>query len=187
MAVDLKRATIPFRDRQRMRIKGRQVVLRPADNGDAEELQRRLARVVREGVYLDETPDSLPGKQETKEEIREIQQRGGMYTVVEVDGEIAGAAILKRGSRGISRHTVRFRTWLTPGYRGMGLGKKLMEYTIGWARANGVEKINLDVWSSNDRAIELYKKYGFQVEGRLRKQAILRGDYVDEVFMGLFL
>jgi RimJ/RimL family protein N-acetyltransferase len=187
MAVELKQATIPFRERQMMRIKGKQVVLRPATDGDAEELSRRLARVVREGVYLDETPATLPDRRETQEEIRHIQTHGGMYAVVEVDGEIAGAALLKRGSRGISRHTVRFRTWLTPGYRGMGLGKKLMEYTIAWARAHGVEKINLDVWSSNHRAIQLYKKYGFQVEGRLRRQAILRGEYVDEVFMGLFV
>ncbi|PTM57742.1 GNAT family N-acetyltransferase [Desmospora activa] len=187
MAADVKERTAPFSERQKMKAKGRQVMLRPAIPRDAEELRRRLARVVREGVYLDETPDSLPDKQEKKEEIQEIQDAGGMYTVVEVDGEIAGAAILKRGNRGISRHTARFRTWLTPGYRGMGLGRKLMEYTIAWARTQEVEKINLDVWSSNDRAIELYKKYGFKVEGRLRKQAILHGKYVDEVYMSLFL
>lgn len=187
MAVELKEATAPFQERQGMKIKGRQVVLRSATPRDAEELQRRLARVVREGVYLDETPDTLPDKREKKEEIQEIQDADGMYAVVEVDGEIAGAATLKRGSRGITRHTVRFRTWLTPGYRGMGLGRKLMEYTIAWARVHGVEKINLDVWSSNERAIKLYKKYGFKVEGRLRKQAILQGKYVDEVYMSLFL
>lgn len=166
---------------------GHRIVLRPASDKDAPELKSRLARVIQEEVYLDEAQDSLPDIQETQHEIREIQRDKGMYTVVEVDGKIAGAALLRRGSRDKSFHTAKFRTWLTPGYRGMGLGKKLMAYTIDWARRNRVEKIVLDVWSTNNRAIRLYKRYGFQIEGRLRRQAILKGNYVDEVFMALFL
>ncbi|QKG83794.1 GNAT family N-acetyltransferase [Kroppenstedtia pulmonis] len=166
---------------------GHRIVLRPASDKDAPELKSRLARVIQEEVYLDEAGDSLPDIQETQHEIREIQRDKGMYTVVEVDGKIAGAALLRRGSRDKSFHTAKFRTWLSPGYRGMGLGKKLMAYTIDWARQNRVEKIVLDVWSTNNRAIRLYKRYGFQIEGRLRRQAILKGNYVDEVYMALFL
>jgi RimJ/RimL family protein N-acetyltransferase len=189
MALQLTRMfPAAFRDRRVYRGKeGEKIVLRPATREDAPELTKRLARVVKEGIYLDENPDNLPTHQEKRDEIREIHRNKGMYTVVEVEGKIAGAALLRRGSKGISDHTAKFRTWLVPGYRGMGLGKKLMEYTIDWAHANGLEKINLDVWSSNNRAIQLYKKYGFRVEGRLRRQAILQGKYVDEVFMSLFL
>ncbi|OYD07183.1 GNAT family N-acetyltransferase [Paludifilum halophilum] len=189
MAVELQNAVASFHERQTHHTKdGHTVTIRPAESErDASEIRRRLARVVKEGVYLDETPDSLGDTGKKKDEIREIQKGGGMYTVVEVDGTIAGVALLRRGSKGISYHTAKFRTWLIPRYRGMGLGKKLMNYSIDWARANGIEKVNLDVWSNNDRAIQLYKKYGFRVEGRLRRQAILKGEYVDEVFMGLFL
>ncbi len=69
----------------------------------------------------------------------------------------------------------------------MGLGKKLMEYTIDWAQDNNLEKINLDVWSNNERAIRLYRKYGFRLEGNRRRQGILNGEYVDEIFMSRFL
>ncbi|MFC4077307.1 GNAT family N-acetyltransferase [Salinithrix halophila] len=166
---------------------GHSLVIRPAEPHDAQEIHRRLTRVVEEGVYLNETPDSLPDREEKREEIEDIREGGGMYTVVEVDGEIAGVALLRRGLEGTSDHTAKFRTWLVPGYRGLGLGTQLLEYTIEWARTHGVEKINLDVWDNNDRAIQLYEKYGFQVEGRRLKQAVIEGEYVDELYMGLFV
>ncbi|WP_188431839.1 GNAT family N-acetyltransferase [Kroppenstedtia guangzhouensis] len=176
-----------FQEKRTYPVNGHMVVIRQARGEDAPELRKRLARVVREKVYLDEAPDSLPDSREQEEEIEQIQDSGGLYAVVKVDGIIAGTARLRRGSRGISDHTAAFRTWIIPGYRGMGLGKKLMEYTIDWAKVNGIEKINLDVWSNNDRAIRLYQKYGFRLEGRRRRQAILNGEYVDEIFMSRFL
>ncbi|PTX59149.1 hypothetical protein C8P63_11394 [Melghirimyces profundicolus] len=187
MAVDLKRTAPPYEEKKTYRVKGHDVVIRQASAQDAPELKKRLARVVQEGVYLDETPETMPDTREHERQIREIRDKGGMYAVVKVDGKIVGSARLKRGSKGMSHHTAKFRTWLTPGYRGMGLGKKLMEYTIAWAKAHGIEKINLDVWETNDRAIRLYRKYGFRLEGRRRRQAILNGQYVDEVFMARFL
>ncbi|MGF7087721.1 RimJ/RimL family protein N-acetyltransferase [Kroppenstedtia sanguinis] len=177
-----------FQEKRTFQVNRQRVVIRQARREeDAPELRQRLARVIRERVYLDETPDSLPDSQEQKEEIKQIQDAGGMYAVVKVDGIIAGTAQLRKGSRGVSDHTATFRTWLIPGYRGMGLGKKLMEYTIDWAQDNNLEKINLDVWSNNERAIRLYRKYGFRLEGNRRRQGILNGEYVDEIFMSRFL
>lgn len=177
-----------FRERRIERAKdGRIVMIRPAKSTDAAEIARRMARVVKEGIYLEEEPDTLPTGKEKEEEIRRIREDGGMYAVAEVDGKIAGVALLRRGPLEMNRHVAKFRMWLIPGYRGLGLGKKLMEYIIDWARAHGVEKISLDVFSNNERAIRLYKKYGFRVEGRLKRQYVLEGRYVDEIFMGLFL
>lgn len=166
---------------------GKWITLRPAREEDAPEITKRMARVVKEGVYLEEDLDTMPTGEEHRKEIHSIKEDGGMYTVAEVDGKIAGVAILKRGTMEMSRHTAKFRTWLAPGFRGMGLGKKMMEYTIAWAKANGLEKINLDVFSNNQRAIKLYQKYGFRKEGHLRKQYVLDGEYVDEIFMSLFM
>jgi RimJ/RimL family protein N-acetyltransferase len=183
-----KKVERPFRERRLYRTKdGQWVTLRPARENDAPEITKRMARVVKEGVYLEEDLDTMPTGEEHRKEIRSIQNDDGMYTVAEVNGKIAGVAILKRGSMEMSRHTAKFRTWLAPGFRGMGLGKKLMEYTIVWAEANGLEKINLDVFSNNQRAIKLYQKYGFRKEGHLRKQYVLKGKYVDEIFMSLFI
>ena len=69
-------------------------------------------------------------------------------------------------------------------YQGMGIGKKLMETIIdladNWLM---LKRIGLGVFVDNDRAIKLYKSFGFEVEGTKRCAAIRNGKYEDEFIM----
>lgn len=58
---------------------------------------------------------------------------------------------------------------LLPDYRGMKLGEALMGRIIEIARESGAIRITLEVRVSNERAQNLYRKFGFE-EGALRKQ-----------------
>ena len=58
---------------------------------------------------------------------------------------------------------------------------------ISWARAMGVEKLALSVYPHNDRAMALYRKFGFREEGRLTGHSKKRIGYLDEIVMGLWL
>lgn len=49
--------------------------------------------------------------------------------------------------------------------RGKGLGKLLMSELLSRARLNGIKYVTLEVKCTNERAINLYKSYGFRVEG----------------------
>ena len=70
----------------------------------------------------------------------------------------------------------------------VGLGRRLLEVLIDWARRGGiVRKINLLVRTDNDRAIALYESLGFTVEGRKRRDMLMDGDFHDAFFMGLFI
>ena len=74
------------------------------------------------------------------------------------------------------------------GYRGMGVGTRLMEYALRWARAKkGVEKVVLGVFSDNQRALRLYEKFGFEVEGVRKKHYYIAGEPEDEIDMALFV
>lgn len=53
-------------------------------------------------------------------------------------------------------------------YQGKGIGTKLMSYLVSEAIHNKVVNITLEVRVSNERAIHLYKKFGFR-EVALRK------------------
>lgn len=44
-------------------------------------------------------------------------------------------------------------------------------------------KIELIVFADNESALMLYKKFGFEVEGIMKKSSICRGKYVDEIMM----
>ena len=57
---------------------------------------------------------------------------------------------------------------------GNGVGKRLMELSIHWAEQHStLRKLNLQVYHTNDRAIGLYLRLGFQQEGRLRQEVML--------------
>jgi RimJ/RimL family protein N-acetyltransferase len=49
----------------------------------------------------------------------------------------------------------------------------------------GLLRLHLMVLDGNQRAIRLYEKCGFVVEGRLRRHAFKRGKFVDVLVMGL--
>jgi RimJ/RimL family protein N-acetyltransferase len=73
-------------------------------------------------------------------------------------------------------------------WRGRGVGSALVVASIEWARERGLHKLSLSVFPHNEAAISLYRKYGFEEEGRRRKQ--LRrsnGELWDLIDMGLLL
>lgn len=72
-----------------------------------------------------------------------------------------------------------------PDFQGQGVGHALMEVLLTWANEHPqIEKVILQVLVTNERAIRLYQKFGFVVEGRHIK-AIRQPDgrYVDVLQM----
>ncbi|MDH7563284.1 MAG: GNAT family protein [Candidatus Bathyarchaeota archaeon] len=70
----------------------------------------------------------------------------------------------------------------------MGVGTAMINYLLGWTeKQRGLEKISLSTFSTNLPAIKLYRKFGFKIEGRSRRQYKIHGKYVDEITMGKFL
>lgn len=56
--------------------------------------------------------------------------------------------------------------WVAAAYRRMGIGRKLVEAIIDWARAQQARTLQLIVTSNNDMAIEFYKHLGFTFTGQ---------------------
>lgn len=71
-------------------------------------------------------------------------------------------------------------------YRRLGIGTRLLDQTLLRAKELGLERVELEVLSSNTPAIRLYEKAGFVVEGVKRKGRKLDGEYDDLVQMVLF-
>ncbi|MCX7738084.1 MAG: ribosomal protein S18-alanine N-acetyltransferase [Hydrogenothermaceae bacterium] len=58
-------------------------------------------------------------------------------------------------------------------YQGMGLGKMLIEFALRMMKDKGVKEVYLDVFVENDKAVNFYRNYGFEVV------LIRRGYYSD--------
>ena len=71
-------------------------------------------------------------------------------------------------------------------YRGKGYGKKLLKYVIDHAWSQGLKRLELEVFSDNKIAINLYKKMGYEVEGIKKYARFYNGIYQDIVVMAQY-
>ena len=76
-------------------------------------------------------------------------------------------------------------TGLIKNYRNQGIGTKLIKKTIEYAKKNGIEKIELEVFESNTVAQKAYQKIGFEIEGIKRKSKKHNNKYENVIIMGL--
>jgi len=86
-------------------------------------------------------------------------------------------------------HRAEFGITIHDDYPGRGLGTLLTGYMIDIARERGLKKVNLMVVAHNARAIRVYEKLGFKIEGHLKMYHFnhVLGEYCDEYKMGLVL
>lgn len=73
-------------------------------------------------------------------------------------------------------------------HRRQGIGGRLLDEGLRWARESRLHKVDLGVWPHNAAAIALYRSRGFTIEGRLRRHyRRASGELWDMVAMGLVL
>lgn len=58
-----------------------------------------------------------------------------------------------------------YQMWVSPEYRGNGVGTALVDQVKKWAYDRNIEKLVLTVTTTNTDAISLYKKAGFEAIG----------------------
>jgi RimJ/RimL family protein N-acetyltransferase len=158
-----------------------EVTVRPQTEHDVEGVLDVLEAVAAEGRWIGAEPPF--DRRARGERIRSETSSGAHAGFVAVDGErVVGSIGLHLAPYGV----VELGMALLDGYRGQGLGTRLLQAGLDWARAAGAHKMALQVWPHNEGAIALYKKLGFVEEGRLVRHYRRRnGELWDAVVMGL--
>lgn len=107
--------------------------------------------------------------------------------IAELDGRIVGFLFFIGQQKIKIAHTGEVGVNVHPDYRGQGIGRALMEDLIEWANNHEIiEKIILQVFATNLKAISLYNSLGFKEEGRFVKAVKQKnGEHVDVVQMYL--
>jgi len=108
-----------------------------------------------------------------------------LHLVAEVRGlVVASAGLHPAGPALRRRHVMNLGMSVAVPWQGRGVGSALMaaltDYADNWL---GVLRIELGVYADNDRAQALYRKFGFEIEGRQRAYALRDGQYVDSLMM----
>jgi ribosomal protein S18 acetylase RimI-like enzyme len=127
-----------------------------------------------------------PSLESTREFVRSILAGAGVQILaVSTDDTVVGWCDIVRNPHEGFRHVGRLGMAFLPEYRGRGLGRRLVAQTIRAAHQIGIERVELEVFASNKRAIAFYEAAGFAIEGIKSHARKLDGQYDDNIFMAL--
>lgn len=106
--------------------------------------------------------------------------RDNRHTLVaEIDGKVVGQCALNAYG-GRRAHVGAVGLTVHDNYVGRGVGSALLRATIGLAENwLGLSRLELEVYTDNERAIHVYRSLGFAIEGTKRHYALRDGAYVD--------
>ena len=145
---------------------------------------RCVGVVARERRYIGLT--DAPPIEGTRAFVQSVRDaRGAHFVVIDDAREVVGWCDISRPTIEGFIHSGRLGMGLLPHVRGQGLGRRLAQATIDAARARGVERVELEVFATNVRAIRLYERLGFVHEGVRLRARKLDGEYEDNVMMAL--
>lgn len=115
-----------------------------------------------------------------------LGDRGPRHPVIvaEVDGTVVGWASLNPfNARAAYDHVADFSVYVERGWRGKGIGRRLLDHLIDMARGIGFHKLVLAAMTYNSAGIALYSRAGFSHVGVYHEQGLLDGKWVDVVIM----
>jgi ribosomal protein S18 acetylase RimI-like enzyme len=124
-----------------------------------------------------------PPLEDVRKFVERTLDRGGAAFVA-LDGHrvVGWCDVVRRSGPGFE-HAGVLGTGLLQEYRGLGIGRRLLEAALAGARDAGIERVELGVWASNDRARKLYERTGFATEGVQRRARLIDGIADDLVLM----
>lgn len=145
---------------------GRTAVLRTAQIADAAEMLAFRIKSLGQTDYLMQYPEEM-ADYTIEKQLNFINRmiespNDKMFTVI-VDGKIAGTGQVSFNTRIKTRHKAGIGIALLKEYWGLGIGSAIFTEIIKSAQSrDGVELLELEVIEGNERAIALYKKFGFE-------------------------
>ena len=167
------------------------VLIRKATPDDAEALLAHAESVMAEQIFSLTQPGeaTLTLAQEKEWIVQKNENSSHLVLVAEVANKIVGMLELSNGHRQRIEHIAEFGMSIDRPFRNQGIGRRLIDAMLSWARENPViEKISLKVHADNDRAIHLYQSLGFVQEGHLKKELKYGpNQYVDSLILSIWV
>ena len=141
-------------------------------------------------LYMDKRSNpyltyDIMSKDDFREEYRSLLKTGTLYVVETEAGIVSTYRLIPKANR--QAHIVYLGGFtIAPSFQGKGFGLKILEEIKRKIISDGKIRIELTVDVDNERAISLYKRAGFEIEGRVKKSYRLSatGLYYDEFLMG---
>jgi L-phenylalanine/L-methionine N-acetyltransferase len=127
---------------------------------------------------------------DTKRRLEKALESESLYRLVAIEtatGRLVGVITLSQliSSR---QHVGQIGMAVHDDYHRQGIGSRLLSEVIDIAdRWLALKRLELTVFTDNAPALKLYEKFGFVIEGTLKKYAFRAGNYLDAYTMARLL
>lgn len=162
------------------------VLIRPARPRDASAFVEAYRDVAAERRFL-QTEVVTRSVRSYRRRFRASYDGEGAHLLAFEGGRLIGSLSIRRDDQPATRHVATLGMFVVGDRRDRGVGTELMREALRWARDHGVERIELTVFAHNGAAIALYRRFGFEQEGRLVRHAKKSYGYEDEILMAVWI
>lgn len=160
-----------------------EILIRATEIKDAREIHEiRIMDGVRDNI-LATTGESIA----KVEEYLNSSLASGLQFVAVFDDKVVGQIGMFISSNPRCSHIGDIGMMIHSDYHGKGIGSKLLEKILELADDYYMlKRVELTVFTSNEAAINLYKKHDFTIEGTKKYGAVRNGRYADLYYMARY-
>lgn len=166
---------------------GEEVNIRVPEEKDAEGLRFVMKQSDSESRFLGREPDEFTTTVEREKELikNAANEKNSSWFIAEYHGEVVGqCSVWLIGSRRRFRHRACLGFVLLKKCWSLGIGGKMMQECMKWAKEHNVEQLELDAVTTNERALKMYIGFGFEIVGTIHRSLKYDdGTYADEYLM----
>lgn len=160
------------------------ITIVPIELSHAESFHACLDAVAREKRFLAQTKAAPLDR--VKDFVQSSVSSNAAQFVALEENRIIGWADVFPSWADATAHCGQLGMGVLAEYRGQGVGRRLIDACIAKAWQSGITRIELEVRTDNERAIQLYERVGFAKESTKRRAMRFEGVYHDAFLMVLF-
>jgi RimJ/RimL family protein N-acetyltransferase len=150
-----------------------------------ESLRDAIHAVALEKIYFDMI--EAPPLEKLRNFMSGLMEKGAPCYLAISDQKVIGWCDISPEPSPRRSHRGKLTIGVVPEFRGNRVGSSLLRHAADHAKRNGIQKLELVVFSQNDPAISLYHQCGFETEGLIRDYRRLDGVSYDALMMGKFI
>ncbi|ALX49623.1 acetyltransferase [Lentibacillus amyloliquefaciens] len=160
------------------------MIIRPIEVEDAEKILKLNKRIDASGFMLHEPGERKTTACQQKEAIEKITlEERSVFFVAEADGHLTGFIAAFGGKLKRNKHSAYLALGVHDGFYGQGIATSLITKVFEWADDTDISRLELTVIKDNEKAIKLYQKMGFQIEGEKVHSLMIDGQPANEYYM----
>jgi RimJ/RimL family protein N-acetyltransferase len=168
---------------------GLEITIRPAEPDDSCQIidTVRSNAIERSYVLMEQYGKDTASE---REYIDALDRNKNLLIVAETGHEVIGCLAglqADAGMRSETRHILHIGLHLREAFRGLGIGRNMLDYSIEWAGEMGYKKLEANIFTTNKRSLSMFKKAGFLEEGVRQNRIRIGKDFINEVLMGKIL